>query len=284
MMKQTLSLSSTATMNNGHKIPLIGIGTGGLSTSTKAPQGEPAQNAVLWALKSGYRHIDTATLYGNEKDIGIGVIKSGIPRDQIFITTKIWDTESTLKAAETSLSKLQTYYIDLLLIHSPRPGPQKRIETYRALQELVKRGIVRNIGVSNYNVKYLKELMDANPEIMPAINQIEAHPWNNRKEIISYCTELKIIVEAFTPLTRGKKFNDPVLVNITKKYNKSPTHVLIRWALQNNFVVLPKSIKQTHIIDNTNVYDFVIDEEDMNILNNLNENFVAAGWDLSNAD
>ncbi|CAG8503506.1 2034_t:CDS:2 [Gigaspora margarita] len=259
---------------------------GGLSTDTEASQGEPTQNAVLWALESGYRHIDTAARYGNEKDIGIGVIQSGIPRDQIFITTKIWDAgyESTLMTAETSLSKLQTSYIDLLLIHSPNPGPQKRIETYRALQELVKRGTVRSIGVSNYNVKHLKELMDANPEIMPVINQLEVHPWNNRKEIISYCTEHKIIVEAFSPLTRGKKFKDPVLVKITEKYNKSPAHVLIRWCLQNNFVVLPKSIKQTHINDNTNVYDFVIDEEDMNILNNLNENFVAAGWDPSNAD
>ncbi|CAG8578004.1 10328_t:CDS:2, partial [Dentiscutata heterogama] len=233
MMNEGLSLSSTFTMNNGHKIPLLAIGMGGVGDGTEAPQGETTQNVILWALESGYRHIDTASRYGNEEDIGIGIIKSGIPRDQIFITTKIWDMdqgyELTLMAAETSLSRFQTSYIDLLLIHSPRPGSQKRIESYRALQELVKRGNVRSIGVSNYGVKHLKELMDTNPEIIPAVNQIEVHPWNNRKEIISYCTKHKIIAEAFSPLTRGKKLNDRALVNIAEKYNKSAAQILIRW-------------------------------------------------------
>ncbi|RIB13061.1 aldo/keto reductase [Gigaspora rosea] len=282
MMNQRLSLSSTVTMNNGHKIPLLGIGMGGMGEGTEAPQGETAQNVILWALESGYRHIDTASRYGNEEEIGIGIIKSGIPRDQIFITTKIWDIdhgyESTIMAAETSLSKLQTSYIDLLLIHSPRPGSQKRIESYRALQELVKRGNVRSIGVSNYAVKHLKELMETNPEIIPVVS---VHPWNNRKEIISYCTEHKIIVEAFCPLTRGKKLNDRVLVNIAEKYNKSAAQILIRWCLQNNFVVLPKSINKIHIIDNTKVFDFVIEEEDMKILDNLDEYLVAGGHQIN---
>ncbi|CAG8503752.1 4904_t:CDS:2 [Cetraspora pellucida] len=253
-----------------------------------APKGETAQNIVLWALESGYRHIDTAARYANEEDIGIGIIKSGIPRDQIFITTKIWDQdqgyESTLMAAETSLSKLQTSYLDLLLIHSPRPGSQKRIESYRALQELVKRGKVKNIGVSNYCIKHLKELMDTNPEIMPVVNQLEVHPWNNRKEIISYCKEHKILVEASSPLTRGKKLNDHILVNIAEKYNRSTAQILIRWCLQNNFAVLPKSTNKMHIIDNTNVYDFVIEDEDMNILDNLDEHFITGGWDPVTAD
>ncbi|CAG8638987.1 16278_t:CDS:2, partial [Racocetra persica] len=270
------SLSSTVTMNNGHNIPLLG--TGGVSSASGAPKGEIAQNIILWALKSGYRHIDTATRYGNEKDIGIGIIKSGIPRDQIFITTKIWDMdqgyETTLLAAETSLSKLQISYLDLLLIHSPRPGSQKRIETYRALQKLVKQGKVKSIGMSNYGVKHLKELIDTNPEIMPAVNQIEVHPWNNPKEIISYCADHKIIVEACAPLTRGKKLNDQILVNIAEKYNKSTAQILIRWCLQNNFVVLPKSQNEIHIIDNTKVYDFVIEDEDMNTLDRLDEHLV----------
>ncbi|RIB04665.1 NADP-dependent oxidoreductase domain-containing protein [Gigaspora rosea] len=215
-----------------------------MGDGTEAPQGETTQNVILWALEViRYRHIDTASRYGNEEDIGIGIIKSGIPQDQIFITTKIWDMdqgyESTIMAAETSLSKLQTSYIDLLLIHSPRPGSQKRIESYRALQELVKRGNVRSIGVSNYAVKHLKELMETNPEIIPVVNQIEVHPWNNRKEIISHCTEHKIIVEAFSPLTRGKNIN------------------------------------KIHIIDNIKVYGFVIEEEDMKILDNLDEYLVA---------
>ncbi|RIB25780.1 aldo/keto reductase [Gigaspora rosea] len=283
-MNSKLSLSSTAMMNDGHKIPLI-VGDG-----TEAPQGKTTQDVILWALESGYRHIDTASRYDNEEDIGIGIIRSGILRDQIFITTKIWDMdqgyESTLKAAETSLSKLQTSYIDLLLIHSPRPGPQKRVESYKALQELVKRGKVRSIGVSNYGVKHLKELMNIDPEIIPAVNQIEIHPWNTRKDIVSYCAEHNIIVEAFSPLTRGKKLNDCVLVGIAEKYNKSTAQILIRWVilnlnllqcLQNNFITLPKSINKKHIIDNTKVYDFVIEEEDMKTLGSLNENFIAGG-------
>ncbi|RIB27234.1 glyoxal reductase [Gigaspora rosea] len=269
MINQRLSLSSTVTMNNSHKIPLLAIGMDSISESTKAPQGETAQNVILWALESGYRHIDTALLYGNEENIGIGIIKSSIPHDHIFITTKIWDIdtkyknfrnrpdhhsyESTIMATETSLSKLQTSYIDLLLIHSPRPSSQKRIERN-----------IRSIGVSNYSVKHLKELIDTNPEIIYVVNQIEVHPWNNRKEIISYCTEHKIIL------------NDHVLVNIAKKYNKSAAQILICWCLQNNFVVSPKSTNKIHIIDNTKVYDFVIKEEDMKILDNLDEYLLSA--------
>ncbi|CAG8763811.1 8619_t:CDS:2, partial [Dentiscutata erythropus] len=221
------------------------IGMGGTGDNTKL-------------LKSGYGHVDTASHYGNEENIGIGIIRSGIPRDQIFITTKIWDTdqgyESTLKAAETSLSNLRISYVDLLLIHSPRPCPQKRAEAYRALQELVKLGKVRSIGVSNYGVKHLKELMDTNPEIMPAVNQIEVHPWNTRKEIVSYCTEHKIIVEAFSPLTRGKKSND------------QPSK---------QFCTIAKNMNKMHIIENTKVYDFMIEDEDMKILDGLDEYFIA---------
>ncbi|CAG8694594.1 9374_t:CDS:2, partial [Racocetra fulgida] len=221
------------------------------------PKGKTAQDIVLWALEAGYRSIDTATLYKNEEDIGIGY-------------------ESTLKAVETSLSSFQTSYLDLVLIHTPKPGAQKRIECYKALQELVRREKVRSIGVSNYRVNHLKELMDTDPEIIPAVNQMEVHPWHTRKDIVSYCVEHNITIQAYSPLTRGKKFNDPTLVGIAKKYNKTAAHILIRWGLQNNFVVLPKSMNKERIIDNTKVYDFEIEEEDMKTLGNLDESFITS--------
>ncbi|CAG8500115.1 35382_t:CDS:2 [Racocetra persica] len=277
-MNSKLSLSSTAIMNDGHKIPLLGMG--GMGDGHSTPKGKTAQDIALWALEAGYRNIDTATLYENEEDIGIGIVRSGIPRDQIFITTKIMNKdqgyESTLKAVETSLSSFQTSYLDLVLIHTPKPGAQKRIESYKALQELVRREKVRSIGVSNYRVNHLKELMDTDPEIIPAVNQIEVHPWHTRKDIVSYCAEHNIIIQAFSPLTRGKKFNDPTLVGIAKKYNKTAAHILIRWGLQNNFVVLPKSMNKDRIIDNTKVYDFEIEEEDMKTLGNLDESFITS--------
>ncbi|CAG8751667.1 20705_t:CDS:2 [Cetraspora pellucida] len=266
-MNPKLSLSSTATMNNGHKIPLLAIGMGGMGQGHSTPKGKTAQDIVLWALESGYRHIDTATLYQNEEDIGI---------DQLY--------ESTLKSVETSLSKFQTSYLDLVLVHSPKPGTQNRLECYKALQELVRQEKIKSIGVSNYRVNHLKELMDTNPEIIPTVNQIEVHPWHTRKEIVSYCIEHNIIIEAFSPLTRGKKFNDPTLIEITKKYNKSPAQILIRWGLQNNFIVLPKSMNKEHIVNNTNVYDFEIEQEDMETLGNLDESFITTGKDASNWD
>ncbi|CAG8578618.1 26948_t:CDS:2 [Dentiscutata erythropus] len=245
-----------------------GIGMGGMGENEVPPRGEIAQNVVLWALEAGYRLIDTGSLYGNEEDIGIGIIKSGIPRDQIFITTKIQDEdcegyEQTLKAADSSLSKLQTSYIDLLLLHTPKCGPQKRAECFRALQELVKQGKVKSIGVSNYEVKHLKELIDSNPETIPAVNQIEIHPWNTRNDIVTYCAKHNIVMEAFAPLAKGKRLNDHVIIKIAEKYNKSTAQILIRWCLQNNFIPLPKSVNKEHIIENTKAFDFEIEKEDM---------------------
>ncbi|CAG8775935.1 1487_t:CDS:2 [Dentiscutata erythropus] len=290
-MNSKLSLASTVTMNDGHKIPLLGIGMGGMMGENEVqPLGEIAQNVILWALEAGYRLIDTATMYGNEEDIGIGIIKSGIPRDQIFITIKIQNEDSgegyelTLKAADSSLSKLQTSYIDLLLLHTPKCGPQKRAESYRALQELVKQGKVRSIGVSNFEVKHLKGLIDNNPEIIPAVNQIEVHPWNTRNDIVAYCAKHNIVVEAYAPLAKGKRLNDHVIIEIAEKYNKSAAQILIRWCLQNNFIPLPKSVNKEHIIDNTKVFDFEIEKEDMITLGSLDEHFIVNGWDPADFD
>jgi len=241
----------------------------------QAPKGITTQNAVTWALEAGYRHIDTATLYNNEADVGFAVNKSGIPREEIWITTKIWNShqgyEKILRAAERSLEKLQTEYIDLLILHSPLPGPELRKESYNALQKLVRLGKVKSIGVSNYGVKHLKELLDQKPEIKPTINQVEIHPWLTRNDITTFCAQNDIVVEAYSPLTKGNKLNDPTLVKIAESYNKSSAQILIRWGLQHGYVTLPKSINIDRIIQNANVYDFEIGDDDMKVLDALDE-------------
>ncbi|KAG9306700.1 hypothetical protein G9A89_004247 [Geosiphon pyriformis] len=269
MSVKDLSINSYAVLNDGRQIPLLGLGV------YKAKQGNETENATLWALEAGYRHIDTAALYGNETDVGRAIVKSEIPRDQIFITTKIWDSdqgyEQTLRAADESLQKLHTEYIDLLLLHSPLPGKKKRQESYQALQELVEQGKVRSIGVSNYGVHHLKELLSSKPKIKPAVNQIEIHPWLNREDLVAFCKDEGIVIEAYSPLTKGKKLNDLKLGELAKKYNKSPAQILIRWSLQRGYVVLPKSTKKERIIENANVYDFRIVEEDIEIMNQWDE-------------
>ncbi|KAF0528623.1 glyoxal reductase [Gigaspora margarita] len=276
-----LKMESTITLNNGNKIPVIGLGL------FQTESGQTAKQATLWALEAGYRHLDTAAMYANEKDVGIAIAESKIPREDIFITTKIWNTdqgyELTLKAADTSLKNLQSGYIDLLLLHSPLPGPQKRAESYKALQELVKRGLVKSIGVSNYGVKHLQELLDSNPEIKPAVNQVEIHPWLTRSDIVSFCNKHNIVVEAYSPLTRGKKLNDPILTGIANKYGKTPAQILVRWGLQHNFVILPKSTKLERIIENANVFDFEIKKSDMETLDGLDE-YLVVSWDPTVAE
>ncbi|CAG8621778.1 13375_t:CDS:2 [Dentiscutata heterogama] len=274
-------MDSTITMNDGNKIPVIGLGL------WQAESGQTTQQAISWALEAGYRHFDTAAAYGNEKDVGIAIANSNIPREEIFVTTKIWNTdqgyESTLKAADTSLKNLQIGYIDLLLLHSPLPGPQKRAESYKALQELVKKGLVKSIGVSNYGVKHLQELLDSNPEIKPAVNQVEIHPWLTRSDIVSFCNEHNIVVEAYSPLTRGQKLNDPILTRIANEYGKTSAQILIRWGLQHNFVTLPKSVKKERIIENANIFDFEIKKSDMETLDSLDE-YLVVSWDPTVAE
>lgn len=181
------------------------------------------------------------------------------------------------------MKNLQSGYIDLLLLHSPLPGPQKRAESYKALQELVKRGLVKSIGVSNYGVKHLQELLDSNPEIKPAVNQVEIHPWLTRSDIVSFCNKHNIVVEAYSPLTRGKKLNDPILTGIANKYGKTPAQILVRWGLQHNFVILPKSTKLERIIENANVFDFEIKKSDMETLDGLDE-YLVVSWDPTVAE
>ncbi|KAF9929989.1 hypothetical protein FBU30_001008 [Linnemannia zychae] len=273
-------LQSFYALNNARQIPLLGLGV------YKIEPGKATEDAVLWALQAGYRHIDTAAGYHNEGSVGNAIRKSGIPRDQIFVTTKLTDKdhgyESALEACELSLERLGLDYIDLYLIHSPRPGPGLRNESWKALQKLVAQGKVKSIGVSNYGVHHLKELLGSNPTIRPVINQIEVHPWLTRHEIISFCESQHIAVQAYSPLSRGHKLQDPMLLKIANKYSKSPAQILIRWSLQKGYIPIPKSSNKERIEQNADVFDFDIADGDMSLLDSFNEDYVS-GWDPTTA-
>jgi len=263
-------------MNNGLEIPVLGLGV------YRTEPGESTSNSVSSALKIGYRHIDTARLYGNEESVGKAIRESGIPRNQIFVTTKLWDSDhgydSTIAACEKSLKKLDIEYIDLYLIHSPNPGKEKRLSSWKAMEKMVEEGKVKSIGVSNYGIHHLKELFDSKPKILPAVNQVEIHPWLTRNKIVDYCQENNIIVEAYSPLTKGQKLNDPTLKKMASKYNKSTAQILIRYGIDRGMVTLPKSVHENRIKDNAEVFDFKLDNEDMKTLNSLDV-YLVTGWD-----
>lgn len=265
-------------MNNGIEIPQFGLGV----YLTKS--GNECVNAVKWALEAGYRHIDTARIYGNEKDVGEAVRNSGIKREEIFITTKLWNDDhgydSALEAFDKSLKRLNVDYIDLYLIHWPVKG--KRKDSWKALEKIYESGYCRSIGVSNYMIVHLEELFSY-ANIIPVINQVEFSPYNYQKDLLDFCNKNKIILEAYSPLTRMKKVDDPKVLPIAKKHNKTVAQILIRWAIQQEIVVIPKSARKERIIENANVFDFEIDTADMKILNNLDEGF-RVSWDPTTTD
>ncbi len=265
-------------MNNGIDIPQFGLGV----YLTKS--GQECVNAVTWALEAGYRHIDTAKIYGNEKEVGEAVRNSGIERDELFIKTKLWNDdhgyESALKAFDKSLKTLNTDYIDMYLIHWPVKG--KRKESWKALEKIYESGYCKSIGVSNYMIIHLEELFTY-ANVIPVINQVEFSPYNYQKDLLDFCNKNKIILEAYSPLTRMKKHDDPNVLSIAKKHNKTVAQVLIRWAIEKEIVVIPKSSHKERIIENANVFDFSIDESDMKILNNLDEGF-RVSWDPTTTD
>eukprot|EP01114_Cavostelium_apophysatum_P017973 TRINITY_DN5457_c0_g1_i2.p1 TRINITY_DN5457_c0_g1~~TRINITY_DN5457_c0_g1_i2.p1 ORF type:complete len:311 (+),score=54.08 TRINITY_DN5457_c0_g1_i2:89-934(+) len=280
MAHSKLNLDSTITMNDGKVIPRFGLGV------YQAAPGESTKQAVLWAFKAGIRHVDSARIYSNEADVGQAVRESGIPREEIFVTTKLWDSdqgyETTLKAAEKSLEKLGLAYIDLYLIHSPNPGKERRLASWKAMEKLVADGKIKSIGVSNYGVHHLKELLESKPTILPAVNQIEVHPWLTRRDIVDFCVNHNIVVEAYSPLAKAQTLNDPVLKNIATKYSKTAAQILIRWSLQHNYVVIPKSVHEKRIRENSQIYDFELADEDVKALDALDRYFVT-GWDPTRA-
>ena len=263
-----LTLESRAKLNNGIEIPRLGIGV------YQSPPGEITLRSVRYALKIGYRHIDTAELYGNESDVGRAVQESGIPREEIFITTKVWNShqgyDSTLYACKGSLRRLGLSYVDLYLIHWPVQGLGD--ETWKAMIKLLHEGKARAIGVSNYSIRELNELIAKSDIIVPSVNQVEFHPFLYQGELLRFCRNNKIQLEAYSPLTRAKRLYHPNIIEMAKKYGKTPAQVLIRWSLQHDLVVIPKSIHEARIKENSQVFDFHLEPKDMKLLNSLNEN------------
>jgi len=265
------SLQATAKLSNGVKMPWFGIGV------FKVEEGPELINAVKFAIKHGYRSIDTAAIYGNEEGVGQaireGIREAGISREDLFVTSKVWNVdlgyEATIAAYETSIKKLGLDYLDLYLIHWPVEGKFK--QAWRALETLYKQGKVRAIGVSNFQVHHLKELLK-DAEIKPVINQVEYHPRLTQKEVQSFCQEHDIQLEAWSPLMQGQLLDHPVLQEIAANYQKSIAQIILRWDLQNGVITIPKSTKEQRIIENANIFDFELTKEDMEQISALNEN------------
>ncbi|KAK2464217.1 hypothetical protein APHAL10511_003674 [Amanita phalloides] len=232
-----------------------------------------AKKSCLEAFEAGYRHVDSAQAYRNEAAVGEAVRASGLDREELFITTKCTSKshgyESTLKGVDESLTSFQFDYIDLFLIHDPKSGPQKRLETYKALQEARHAGKIRTVGVSNFNVHHLEEIKKAGYEL-PSINQIELHPFCQQKPIVEYCRANHIIIQAYSPLVRGK-MDDPVIQQIAARHSRDPAQILLRWSIQKGFVPLPKSTMPERIRSNAQVFDFKLTSEEMTSLNSLDK-------------
>jgi len=263
-------------LNDGHKIPVVGLGT------WKSEPGEATYKAVLDSINAGYRHIDTARAYDNETDVGRAVKDSDIARENLFITTKLWNKDqgydTAIEACEKSLARLSCDYIDLYLIHWPLKG--KRNDSWKAFIELQQRGLCRSIGVSNFTVDHLIELEDKFG-IIPVANQVEFHPYHYQKELLEYCNSKNIVIEAYSPLVHAKRMDEPRLVSISEEMGKTPAQILIRWAMQRGMVVLPKSVNQGRIVENFSVFDFEIPDSLMKRLDDLDETFVTC-WDPHN--
>ncbi|MBM7649195.1 diketogulonate reductase-like aldo/keto reductase [Bacillus ectoiniformans] len=259
-------LQDQTKLSNGVGMPWLGLGV------WQAKDGEEVVNSVKWALQSGYRSIDTAAVYDNEEGVGQGIKESGVSREEIFLTSKVWNSdqgyESTLQAFETSLKKLDTDYLDLYLIHWAVKDKYK--ETWRALETLYKEGKVRAIGVCNFQTHHLDDLM-ADCEIKPMVNQVELHPKLSQKELREYCRENNIQIEAWSPLGQGKLLQLPLLNEMADKYGKTAAQVILRWDLQNGIVTIPKSVHQDRIVQNADVFDFSLTDEEMAAIEGLNE-------------
>ncbi len=273
-MFKEIKIDTRVKLNNGVEMPIFGLGT------YQARAGE-AREAVLQALKLGYRLIDTASMYGNEEDIGEALKQSRLPREEVFITTKLWNSdhgyEKTLAAFEDSRKKLSLDYVDLYLIHWPAEG--LRGETWKAMEKLLEEGKCRAVGVSNYMTWHLEELLRHSSTI-PAVNQVEFHPYLYLKDLLDFCQSHDIQLESYSPLTKGVKLDDPKLADLASKYSKTPAQILIRWVLQHGVIVIPKSSHKERIEENAHVFDFSISPEDMNALDSFHQNF-RSSWDPS---
>jgi len=255
------------TLNNGNSIEQLGLGV------YKVAQTE-AVNLMREAVEVGYRRIDTAALYGNEAEVGLGIRQSGVDREEIFVTTKIWNDRQgyneTLKAIDESLTRLDLGYLDMLLIHWPSPAQDLYIDTWRAFEKVLADGLVRNIGVSNFQPAHLVRLI-ANSEVKPTINQVELHPFFQQAAVRAANAKHNVKTEAWSPLARAGKNDNPVITEISEATGKTPTQVIIRWHLQLGNLVIPKTTHRSRLEENFNVFDFELSAEQMTKLASLDE-------------
>jgi diketogulonate reductase-like aldo/keto reductase len=258
------NLQSTSNLNNGVAMPWFGLGV------FKTKSGKEVEKAVQWALEAGYRSIDTATVYGNEAGVGKALRRSEIPREELFVTTKVWNRDQragrVAEAFATSLAQLGLDYVDLYLVHWPVANHIK--ETWRILESIYESGKVKAIGVSNFMIPHLQELLDQ-ARIVPAVNQIEMHPYLQQPDLIDYCRQHGIQVEAWSPIMRGEVTKVPQLKKLARKYGKNPVQVTLRWLLQKEIIVIPKSSKKKRIHDNAKVFDFALSAADMALIDGL---------------
>jgi diketogulonate reductase-like aldo/keto reductase len=262
-----MNIASTTRLNNGVEMPWLGLGV------FLSEEGKEVENAVKSALAHGYRHIDTAAIYRNERGVGNAIRESGIPREEIFLTSKVWNSEqgysTTIAAFEASLEKLQTSYLDLYLIHWPKR--ERSIETWKALEELYAKGKIRAIGVSNFLVHHLEEFLP-HCHVIPAVNQVEFHPELIQPDLLSYCLKKGIQPEAWSPIMKGKVNDIPVMQELASKYGKTPVQVVLRWDIQKGVVTIPKSVKAERIVSNSAIFDFELSPQDIAKIDALDKN------------
>lgn len=269
-----MPVSRTLILNSGASIPTVGLGV------FQSQVGDETYHAVRSALKLGYRHVDTAQIYGNEADVGRAVADSGLQRSEVFVTTKLWRAEwgaaRAREAIDSSLRKLGMAYVDLLLLHCPG-DPDLRAETWAVLEEAVKKGQAKSIGVSNFGIPHLERLMKS-ATITPAVNQIELSPFNQRVDVVQHCQSQGIALQAYSPLAKASKLGDPRVVALAAKRGITPAQLLIRWSLQKGFIPLPKSVNPERQATNLDVFGFELSLEDVVELDKLEEGLVT-GWD-----
>jgi diketogulonate reductase-like aldo/keto reductase len=251
----------TRELAGGAKMPVLGLGVWQMTAGSETEQ------AVEWALEAGYRHIDTASMYRNEQSVGAALRRSGLPREQVFVTTKLMPTHlSAARELDKSLGRLSLDYVDLYLIHWPLPLRSTRL--WRELESLHQRGLAREIGISNFGLDRLGKLMRGASR-MPAVDQVQFSPFQYRRRLLDYCLEQGIVFEAYSPLERGKGLQDPTITAVAERLGRTPAQVMLRWAIQHQAVVIPKSSRKERIFSNAQLFDFELADSDMRILDAL---------------